>query len=52
MGKRERGHCKNCNLDVGEENLSSEKLCYECAKRLMVENFDYMWSLGHPKARV
>lgn len=46
MAKREKGYCKDCDRDVGEENLSNRKLCYECAKRRMIEGFDYMWNIS------
>jgi len=48
MTKREKGHCKKCDKDVGKENLSNQKQCYDCAKSAMVEFFDHMWSINHP----
>ena len=48
MTKREKGRCKNCGTNVGEENLSNHKLCYECARSAMLDYFDRMWALQHP----
>ncbi len=48
MSKREKGCCKNCGKNVGEENLSKQKLCYVCARKSMLDHFDRMWLLQHP----
>jgi len=48
MTKREKGHCKTCGKDVGEDNLSNKKLCYDCAKKRMVGFFDKLWAHNHP----
>jgi len=47
--KRQKGHCKKCDRDVGEANLSNQKLCYDCAKSAMVDFFDRLWSISHPR---
>ena len=51
MAKREKGCCKNCGNNVGEENLSNHKLCYGCARSAMLDYFDQFWARCHPKAK-
>lgn len=43
MVKRQKGHCVQCGHNAGEEHLSKQKLCYDCAKERMIRNFDLLW---------
>jgi len=38
--------CVGCGLHFFEEQLSKRKLCYQCAKKRMIANFERMWSSG------
>lgn len=49
MPKRDKGCCKKCGRNVGEENLSNQNQCYDCAKKAMIEMFDRIWNASHPK---
>lgn len=51
MRIREKGHCKKCGGDAGEENLSNRKLCYGCARGAMLKFFDNLWVANHPGIR-